>query len=333
VVEINIRPSKKTPAVCATCQNSHANQESLIKTLPIWYDNKGVAQHQLPDELKCLREGEKLLIQKVAAYVPLLHLQDGQIGSRGHVCSFVQDITSICTILPRLPDDVHFVKVVKKYLQEGGQVSSKMFVVRKQAVLNALQWLKQYNVEYKNIQIEESNLDWIENNVAQELPANLIQLDDDQAAMNLPGSVDMGPCQMQTLSGLQDNSHKGCEIDSVLGLLPSMATHLPKEKDKEVIDALNANLDHHNKKNHTTIQFPYASPTPINEYDEDNSLFTQAFPWLFPGGYGDFGQYREKQLTVGDWTRHMLYYEDGRFAKDRIWCFFALDFATRKKIR
>ena len=27
----------------------------------------------------------------------------------------------------------------------------------------------------------------------------------------------------------------------------------------------------------------------------------------------------------------MLYYQDGRFAKDRIWCFFALDFATRRK--
>jgi hypothetical protein len=52
---------------------------------------------------------------------------------------------------------------------------------------------------------------------------------------------------------------------------------------------------------------------------------------LFPGGYGDFGQFREKKLNVSDWTRNMLYYRDGRFAKDRIWCFFALDFATRKK--
>ena len=90
-------------------------------------------------------------------------------------------------------------------------------------------------------------------------------------------------------------------------------------------------LDLHNKKNHTTIQFPYASPTPINEYDEDSSLFTRAFPWLFPGGYGDFEQYRDKKLNVSDWTRNMLYYKDGRFAKDRIWCFFALDFATRRK--
>ena len=78
------------------------------------------------------------------------------------------------------------------------------------------------------------------------------------------------------------------------------------------------------------MQLPYASPDPINEYD-DSSLFTRAFPWLFPGGYGDFGQHRNKTLNVSDWARNMLFYKDGRFAKDRIWCFFALDFATRKK--
>ena len=81
-------------------------------------------QYHLPKQLKCLHECEKLLIQQVAVYVPLLHLQDDQIGSRGHVCSFVQDISSIYTVVSRLPDDVHFVKVVKKYLQEGGQISS-----------------------------------------------------------------------------------------------------------------------------------------------------------------------------------------------------------------
>ncbi len=66
----------------------------------------------------------------MAAYVPLLHLKDGQIGSRGHVCSFVQDITSICIVLPRLPDDIQFVKVVKKYYDEGGEIASKSFTVR-----------------------------------------------------------------------------------------------------------------------------------------------------------------------------------------------------------
>ena len=78
-----------------------------------------------------LQEGEKLLIQQIAAYVPLLHVKNGQTGSKGHVCSFVKDISSICTVLPRLPDDIQFVKVVKKYLQEGGEIASKAFTVRK----------------------------------------------------------------------------------------------------------------------------------------------------------------------------------------------------------
>ena len=134
----------------------------MEKDLPIWYDKNNIVQYNLPPELKCLQEGEKLLLQQVAPYVPLLHLKDGQIGSWGHVCSFVQEIESVCKVLPRLPEDVQFVKVVKTYLQEGGEVASKTFTIRKKAVLDALKWLKEYNVEYENIEIKESNLDWIE---------------------------------------------------------------------------------------------------------------------------------------------------------------------------
>ena len=125
-------------------------------------------------------------------------------------------------------------------------------------------------------------------------------MDDDKTAKNLPGAVDMGPSQLQTLSGLQGDSHDGCEIESVLGVLPSIAPHLPKEKDVPVVETLNDGLYQHNKKNNTTNEFPYASPNPINEYDEENSLFTRAFPWLFPGGVGDFGQFRDKKLNVAD---------------------------------
>ena len=271
------------------------------------------------------------MIQQVSAYVPVLHLKDGQIGSRGHVCSFVQDITSLCTVLPRLPSDVHFIKVVKKYLQEGGEVASKMFTIRKTSVLEALKWLKEHNVEYAVIEINEANLDWMENNNEQELPPSVIQIDNDERMSNKPGAVDLGPCHSQTLSGLQQESQETEEAQTVLGILPSLSVHIPKGKDAHIVNSLIDGLDQCNKNRHTTIQLPYASPEPINEYEEDNSLFTRAFPWLFPGGLGDFGQFRNKKITVGDWARNLLYYKDGRFAKDRIWCFFVLDFATRKK--
>ena len=329
-IGITIKQSHKNESLCTLCQGSKSKNENRIEDFPIWFDKHGLVQYHLPKELQNLREGEKLLIQQVSAYVPLLHLKDGQIGSRGHVCSFVQDISSICTVLPRLPNDVHFIKVVKKYLQEGGEVVSKMFSIRKDSVLDALRWLKEHNLEYTNIEIKESNLDWIENNKEQELPPSLIQLDD-EGISNLPGSVDMGPSHSQTLSGLQYNSQEEEEAHTVLGLLPSLSAHLPKEKDAHIVKSLINELDHSNKNHQTTIQFPYALPEPINEYEQDNSLFTRAFPWLFPGGFGDFGQFRDKKITVGDWARNLLYYKDGRFAKDRIWCFFVLDFATRKK--
>ena len=75
-------------------------------------------------------------------------------------------------------------------------------------------------------------------------------MNSEKAMNNSPSSVDMSPCESQTLSGLQGDLHK---IDSVLGLLPSMAPHLPKEKDNKVINTVNAELDHHNKKNFTSI--------------------------------------------------------------------------------
>ena len=158
-------------------------------------------------------------------------------------------------------------------------------------------------------------------------------MSDNNASKNLPATVDLGPSEEQTLSGLQSNSPEACEIDSVLGILPSIAPHTPKEKDVPVIETINKGLEITNQKNHTTIQFPYASPTPINEYDNESSLFTRAFPWLFPGGYGDFGQYRDKKLTVSDWTRNMIYYRNGRFAKDRMWCFLLWILLQEEKIK
>ena len=328
---IRIKPSCCNPLICTTCQAQKATIDEKMYSLPIWNDENGVVHYELPEELKFLQEGEKLLIQKIAPYIPLLHLKDGQLASRGHICSFRQDISSVCNILPRLPSDVHFIKVVKRYLESGGEKTNKMFMIRRAEVLNALRWLKKYNRDYTDVEIEESNLNWIENQQEQELPAHLIQIDENENSSNNPSLVDLGPSESQTLSGCDSGMEDINNVDSVLGILPSSLPDLPKEKDGAALNTLKTALEEHNNRNQTTLQFPYASPEPINEYEEGNGLFTQTFPWLFPGGLGDFGQFWDKNITVGKWARNLLYYKDGRFAKDKIWCFFALDFSTRKK--
>ena len=50
----------------------------------------------------------------------------------------------------------------------------------------------------------------------------------------------------------------------------------------------------------------------------------------FKGGVGDFNDPSNISETVDAWTEHLLYYDDGWFAKDKMWCFFALKFALLK---
>ena len=131
---------------------------------PVWFQDKKMKnpQYDLPPELCNLSEGEKLLIQQVSPYVPLQHLQKGSFGCKGHVCSFPQDINQVCLELPRLPSDISVVNVVKEFRDKDNVPHKHTFRIRKQKVLDALCWLKQYNVVYKDIIINHNNLNWID---------------------------------------------------------------------------------------------------------------------------------------------------------------------------
>jgi hypothetical protein len=58
-------------------------------------------------------------------------------------------------------------------------------------------------------------------------------------------------------------------------------------------------------------------------------LFEYAFPWLFPGGTGGFLSCDNPRPHIKVWLRKMARYIDGRFDHDRLWSFFALNYATR----
>ena len=141
---------------CCTkcCTMNWETIQFLQKTLPTWTDPKTKKmQYHVPPELANLREGEKLLIQRLSVYVPVHHLKMGQTACKGHCAAFRQDISSIVNILPRLPEEVNFVQVIKKYKDRKGDIGEKQFVIRKQAVLDALYWLKDHNHLYKNVVI------------------------------------------------------------------------------------------------------------------------------------------------------------------------------------
>ena len=80
-----------------------------------------------------------------------------------------------------------------------------------------------------------------------------------------------------------------------------------------------------------SISFTYVKAQPVSEYNDNIRIFCLAFPWLFPGGKGDYCNRRDNKITIDIWMNHMLLYKDGRFAKDPMWSFFALNYSSRRK--
>ena len=305
---------------CKDCRDHHRTTADFSH--PTWKDAEGTTRFDIPPELQDLREGEKLLIQQVSPYVPLQHLQQGSYGSKGHVCSFPQDIGHVCTVLPRVPNDVSIVKVVKEFTDKQSNVQKLTFKIRREKVLTALRWLKRHNTEYQSITIEEDNLTWMETD-EEDLPHH------DQEPVN----TDQDPVDVNPSDSFHSYGVTEAQRDSAHGTYGYISTPrdrgLPQAKDDNITNRLNEAYDPQNKSK--SIDFPYVGERAVNEYDKTSKLFCKAFPWLFPGGKGDINDYSEVKETVDQWMKRLLYYQDGRFAKDKMWAFFALNYAIRKK--
>jgi len=134
--------------------------------LPVWYDDNGEVRFDLPDELKGLRLGEQLLIQRLSCFIPIVHIKNGTMGLKGNCVSFRQNISDICNSLPRTK--VQAIKIIRTYRDSNSDSSINcrfdLFMVRRNRVLGALKWLKKYHKWYRedpDLIICEYNLDWM----------------------------------------------------------------------------------------------------------------------------------------------------------------------------
>jgi hypothetical protein len=97
---------------------------------------------------------------------------------------------------------------------------------------------------------------------------------------------------------------------------------------QQIVDAIST-YNKNTTNDIRNIQWPYVHPNAVCEFT-DKDLFPKAFPWLFPGGTGGFKQYRECHIDLNDWIHILMRYEDGRFASDRMWSFYVLNYKQRQ---
>ena len=325
-VSINLEVNKS--GFCSHCSRKedklyyHSN-----KLHPIWHLD-GCPQYHVPIELSDLSDAEKMLIQRVSPIIPLHHIKNGVFGLSGHVCAFEQDITDMATTLPRFGNEAGVVKVIQVIQAEIGNdksASNRSFKVRRHAVLKALHWLKKHNRECFDIVIDSTRLNWINGNVGYLNDAVLRPTCMQTNKDNTPQNSDMGVAKRQCIDPRQSN-----DDFQAFGYVPDGGVGVISENDKLINDTLQTCLDESNCRGNVTMDWPQISNLPVNEFGSTR-IFCRAFPWLFPGGYGDIIDMPNMNQNLSQWGKRMLHYQDGRFAKDKLFCFFAMNCIIRHR--
>lgn len=310
---------------CVGCQKHSFHYFLDHDALPIWKDDD-VTMYHLPRQLQDLSHAEKMLIQRISPFVPLHHIKNGTFGLSGHVVSFEQDIGKFYKHLPRQQNDTGVLKVLQAVRTEiGGQSKrsiTKAFRVRKAKVFGALEWLKQKNHLYSDIEIDYTALDWIDGTEGILNGTNIFVETMETSIDDHKENADMGPAPSQCM----DPSTTGNNVKA-FGYAEEGGKTAVTGEDQIINDALQHAVNDCEDMKDGTVNWPDISDVPVNEHS-DKRIFALAFPWLFPGGVGDVKDYPG---DLGDWGKQMLFYEDARFTRDKMFCFFALNYIVRRR--
>ena len=318
--KVTLDPATGKGNVCNKC-SSFKDPDHLLKSnaLPVWYNSLGEVQFTIPDCLEQLTIAEKMLIQLASPFVPLRHIKNGIMGIAGHVCTFEQDLNEFVRTLPRKQTDSCLISVIRIVSNEIGtnDTREEMFTVRRKEVLDALLWLKKHNHLYKDIPIDESNLDWIKGDKGT-LQHLLVQTDfgistNDEQFQDV--NNDLGPSPTYAKESFTAPAVK------CYGTIDTSRAKSCNEEDLLIQDELLKEISVSKEKERITLEFPKKAMKPINEYS-DAKVFAMAYPWLFPGGLGDIKEWPGDPKA---WGKFIYQYEDGRFCKDPFFCFFFLE--------
>ena len=261
-----------------------------------------------------LTQVEEMLISAVMPIMSIYRLPQGQYGYSGHVINLPQDIASFASSLPRLSSELDVI-VVRK---EGANQSHRDFRVRRGVVYKALQWLVVNNKYYS------ANHMHIDMNTLAQLPedgslSNLtsISVEIPENRDNTATSATSASPQRTAMKETTDNSDP-YDADLPQSFVP-LATRSMTEQ-----EAVQQSLQERQTSSPSpaTMMWPSIGEVPINEFTTEG-YFSCAFPTLFPTGAGDFSGQRQNEITIGNYFKHLMMYDDGRFAKHPRFRFFA----------
>ncbi|KAF9781684.1 hypothetical protein BJ322DRAFT_1010678, partial [Thelephora terrestris] len=253
----------------------------------------------VPDELKDLTLVEEIIVARSRAKLCVVKLQDHrgdvelptvQRGIKGHVIVFPQHPEALSNVMPApLSDIVALVCVIfcgsMKPSLQWLKEKARPLVVRREAVLKALEWLRMHNPLYRDIIIDATRISALpEQDV---LDYNVEQIPLSATSRVLVSRYDAPSEPTDANNVLLQPPEECVQFESVV--ITDVEAHMPSYQ-------LKAAALRHCKRGGSCIEVPH-DPDPVNEFF-DPSMFPMLYPTLFPYGIGGFED-RRRLVPIG----------------------------------
>jgi hypothetical protein len=256
----------------------------------------------IPQQLQDLSFAETMMIARIRHNKCLVRVSSGWSKMTSNVIMYSNPTVKVYRALP--PSKKQLDSVLAFIFTGPAQPTQEEFkrspmLVRRQKVLNALEWLKLNHRDYADLEISRKNL---ASYPLEGVPVTVVF-----KKMSGDSNREASTMSVYDVDAEEGTSHGPCPI-TVHGLTGEDYGSL-------TINALKARALRHLESEGKILAIGHDS-TPQSMYDNPQA-YPQMFPWLFPYGFGGIGQPSLKyKLSELHHKRLLLMYHDKRFQHD-----------------
>jgi hypothetical protein len=252
-----------------------------------------------------------MMMSRVHVQLSIWKVGGQQTKYGGHTILFPRDTASLAERLPLLPAELDVIILRRKGAPAVHNTAMRNdFTVNRQRVIDNLQALKRYHPSYRDIVISDDALALLPENgsVFDQLPSM------DDAAPQPEPDVAQAPSD-EVADRQADAEDLLLDIAPPAALVPNIVDDVSQHQ--RVVEGLQALLDSVPAPlDPNVVTQPALRPTPVNEHDSSYEYLIDAFPFLFPQGLADLHAVRPiTKVEPNDYYRHLMRYEDARFAR------------------
>ena len=285
--------------ICNSCRAAIRNNK-----VPRFALAKGLWLGNVPKELSSLRYVERMLIARIRHSCCCIRIASGMQKMKANVIAFQSPIPKIYNILPPPKDEIQDILAIMftgPFKPTASDFKRTPFLVRRNNVKKALEWLSLNHQDYENIIISDENL--------QQYPE------------------DMPPVSIEYKNSSTNKTPEGTSLfdfdeedGTAEGECPFTVHGLTgHELDTMTTNAIKAKALQHLNSGGKMLAIGHAEQ-PESIWNNPH-LYPQMFPWLFPYGLGGIGTV--KGISDQEHKRHLLMYHDKRFQTDPTFPFVA----------